>query len=54
VGVKQDGSIGWLFSGPSIQKGQFVQTAGDGGLAQSATDGQRDKMHIALRYTITM
>jgi len=44
---------GWLFNGTSIQKGQVVPTAGRK-LAQSTKDGQRDTMHITLRYTMTM
>jgi len=47
-------SVGWLFNGTSTQKGKFVPTAGGGKPAQSAKDGQRDTMHITLRYTITM
>jgi len=45
--------IDWLFNGTSTQKGQFVPTVG-GKPAQSAKDGQRDTMHITLRYMITM
>jgi len=37
----------------STQKGQFVPTA-RGKPAQSAKDGQRDTMHITIRYRITM
>jgi len=55
--------VGWLLNGTLTQKGQFVPTAGEGKLLsrpteiqqkQSAKDGQRDTMHITLRYTITM
>jgi len=46
--------VGWLFNGKSTQKRQFVSTVGGGKPAQSAKDGQRDTMHITLRYTITM
>jgi len=45
--------VGLLLNGTSTQKGQFVPTAGSE-TAQSAKDGQRDTMHITLRYTITM
>jgi len=47
-----DWLVGWLFNGTSTQKGQFVPTSGEGN--RLSQDGQRDTMHITLRYTITM
>jgi len=42
--------VGCLFNDTSTQKGQF-EPIGGGELAKSAKDGQRDTMHITLRYT---
>jgi len=53
IGVQRQ-MVDWLFNGTSAQKGKFVPTAGGEKPAQSAKDGQRDTMHITLRYTITM
>jgi len=45
--------VGWLFNGTSTQKGQFVPIAREGTGSVGFKDGQRDTMHIILRYTIT-
>jgi len=40
--------VGWLLN----TKRSICANCGEGKLAQSAKDGQRDTMHITLRYTI--
>jgi len=46
--------VGWLFNEHVNTKRSIYVNCGGGKPAQVAKDGQRDTMHITLRYTITM